>query len=65
MAVKVGINGFGRVGRLAARILGSGHPNLELAAINSRLNHSNWRICSNTTQCTAYTPQAWSTKRII
>jgi glyceraldehyde 3-phosphate dehydrogenase len=36
MAVKVGINGFGRIGRLLARILGSGHPELELSAINSR-----------------------------
>jgi len=36
MAVKIGINGFGRVGRLAARILGMGHKDLELVAINSR-----------------------------
>ena len=36
MAVKVGINGFGRIGRLLARILGPRHPQLELAAINSR-----------------------------
>ncbi len=36
MAVKVGINGFGRIGRLAARILGSGHKDLELVALNSR-----------------------------
>ncbi len=36
MAVKVGINGFGRIGRLAARILGQGHSDLELAAVNAR-----------------------------
>ncbi|CAO0824272.1 Glyceraldehyde-3-phosphate dehydrogenase [Desulfarculales bacterium] len=36
MAVKVGINGFGRIGRLATRILGSGHKDLELVAMNSR-----------------------------
>jgi glyceraldehyde 3-phosphate dehydrogenase len=36
MAVKVGINGFGRIGRLAARILGNGHKDLELVALNSR-----------------------------
>jgi glyceraldehyde 3-phosphate dehydrogenase len=36
MAVKVGINGFGRIGRLAARILGPGHKDLELVAVNSR-----------------------------
>ncbi|KIX12098.1 type I glyceraldehyde-3-phosphate dehydrogenase [Dethiosulfatarculus sandiegensis] len=36
MAVKVGINGFGRVGRLLARILGPGHEELELVCINGR-----------------------------
>jgi len=36
MAVKVGINGFGRIGRLAARILGQGHSDLELVAVNAR-----------------------------
>jgi len=36
MAVKVGINGFGRIGRLAARILGTGHRDLKLAVINGR-----------------------------
>ncbi|MFH1059846.1 MAG: type I glyceraldehyde-3-phosphate dehydrogenase [Pseudomonadota bacterium] len=36
MAVKVGINGFGRIGRLAARILGVGHKDLELVAVNAR-----------------------------
>jgi glyceraldehyde 3-phosphate dehydrogenase len=36
MAVKVGINGFGRIGRLAARVLGPGHKELELVALNSR-----------------------------
>ncbi len=36
MAVKVGINGFGRIGRLVTRILGEGHPALELVAVNAR-----------------------------
>lgn len=40
MAITVGINGFGRVGRLAARILGRGHPDLDLVAINSRADNS-------------------------
>ncbi len=39
MAVKVGINGFGRIGRLAARILGNEHPELELVAVNSRADN--------------------------
>jgi glyceraldehyde 3-phosphate dehydrogenase len=33
--IKIGINGFGRIGRVAARII-SQRPNLSLAAINSR-----------------------------
>ncbi|BEQ15095.1 type I glyceraldehyde-3-phosphate dehydrogenase [Desulfoferula mesophila] len=40
MAVKVGINGFGRIGRLATRILGQGHPNLDLVSINARAETS-------------------------
>lgn len=36
MPVKVGINGFGRIGRLLTRKLGEGHDTLELVAVNSR-----------------------------
>ncbi|MBU0516193.1 MAG: type I glyceraldehyde-3-phosphate dehydrogenase [Proteobacteria bacterium] len=36
MAVKVAINGFGRIGRLLTRYLAPGHPDLELVAVNSR-----------------------------
>jgi len=36
MAVRVGINGFGRIGRLATRILGKGHADLELVGVNAR-----------------------------
>ncbi len=36
MAIKVGINGFGRVGRLLTRILAKGHEHLELVAVNAR-----------------------------
>lgn len=35
--VRIGINGFGRIGRVAARIILQ-RPNLQLAAINSRAN---------------------------
>jgi len=34
MATKVGINGFGRIGRAVARIITQRHSNLELAAVN-------------------------------
>lgn len=37
--IKVGINGFGRIGRIAARII-LNRPNLTLAAINSRADTS-------------------------
>jgi glyceraldehyde 3-phosphate dehydrogenase len=36
MAVRVAINGFGRIGRCLARLLAATHSDLELAAINSR-----------------------------
>lgn len=36
MAVKVAINGFGRIGRCLARIMAAGNHSLELVAINSR-----------------------------
>ncbi|HXF57187.1 MAG TPA: type I glyceraldehyde-3-phosphate dehydrogenase [Actinomycetota bacterium] len=35
MTIRVGINGFGRIGRHVARILASGTPGLELGAINT------------------------------
>jgi glyceraldehyde 3-phosphate dehydrogenase len=36
MAVRVAINGFGRIGRCLARIMANGEKDLELVAINSR-----------------------------
>lgn len=33
MSVKVGINGFGRIGRLVARVAAS-HPEVQLVAVN-------------------------------
>ena len=37
MKTNIGINGFGRIGRLAMRIIEE-HPNLEVTAINTRAN---------------------------
>jgi len=34
MAKKIGINGFGRIGRLVLRVILSGHPELNVVAIN-------------------------------
>jgi glyceraldehyde 3-phosphate dehydrogenase len=40
MAIRIGINGFGRIGRYAARLL-AGRQDLELVAVNARAdNHS-------------------------
>ncbi|MFZ5449801.1 MAG: type I glyceraldehyde-3-phosphate dehydrogenase [Thermodesulfobacteriota bacterium] len=36
MAVRIAINGFGRIGRCLARIMATGEKDLELVAINSR-----------------------------
>src|SRR5512142_937246 len=37
MAIKVGINGFGRIGRMAFRAIAKDFPNLEVVAINDLL----------------------------
>ncbi len=37
MAIKVGINGFGRIGRMAFRAIAKEFPNLEVVAINDLL----------------------------
>ncbi|MDR3391247.1 MAG: type I glyceraldehyde-3-phosphate dehydrogenase [Sulfuriferula sp.] len=38
MAIKVGINGFGRIGRMAFRAIAKDFPNLEVVAINDLLD---------------------------
>ena len=39
MSIKVGINGFGRIGRMVLRsIIESGRKDLEIVAINNRGN---------------------------
>ena len=39
MAIRIGINGFGRIGRYAARLL-AGRQDLELVAVNARADNS-------------------------
>src|SRR3990170_8153135 len=34
MAIRIGINGFGRIGRLVYRIIAETHKNIEIVAIN-------------------------------
>ena len=34
MAIRIAINGFGRIGRLAFRIIAEKHKNIEVVAIN-------------------------------
>ena len=38
MAIKVGINGFGRIGRMAFRAIAKDFPNIEVVAINDLLD---------------------------
>src|SRR5512139_1301643 len=38
MAIKVGINGFGRIGRMAFRAIAKDFPDLEVVAINDLLD---------------------------
>jgi glyceraldehyde-3-phosphate dehydrogenase/erythrose-4-phosphate dehydrogenase len=54
MAVKVGINGFGRIGRLVARaILERKNSDIELVAVNDLTDANPTRICLNTIPYTA------------
>ncbi|MEQ1668592.1 MAG: glyceraldehyde 3-phosphate dehydrogenase NAD-binding domain-containing protein, partial [Sulfuriferula sp.] len=38
MAIKVGINGFGRIGRMAFRAIAKDFPSIEVVAINDLLD---------------------------
>ncbi|MDP1926636.1 MAG: glyceraldehyde 3-phosphate dehydrogenase NAD-binding domain-containing protein, partial [Thiobacillus sp.] len=38
MAIKVGINGFGRIGRMAFRAIAKDFPEIEVVAINDLLD---------------------------
>ena len=40
MAIKVGINGFGRIGRMAFRAIAKDFPEIEVVAINDLLEPS-------------------------
>ena len=44
MTVKIGINGFGRIGRNTFRILQENHG-LQVAAINDLTDCKTWPIC--------------------
>jgi len=42
MAIKVGINGFGRIGRMVFRAVAKDFPNIEIVAINDLLDPDYW-----------------------
>lgn len=51
MSIKIGINGFGRIGRMVLRA-SLNEPSIEVTGINDPfVSADTWRICSNTTQC--------------
>ena len=52
MAVKVGINGFGRIGRNIMRAA-LGDKNIDFVAVNDLTKPRRWRTCSSTTRSSA------------
>jgi len=48
----VAINGFGRIGRLVLRVILSGHPELNVVAINDLTDAKTLAHLLNTTVCT-------------
>ena len=64
MAVKVAINGFGRIGRLVLRgILESGRTDIEVVGINDLGPVEQTLICFNMIQCTENCLQASAFRR--
>ncbi len=52
MALRIAINGFGRIGRLVYRIAAE-YPEVEIVAVNDLVPADKfWRTCSSTTPCT-------------
>lgn len=51
MTIKVGINGFGRIGRMAFRAAAKDFPEIEVVAINDLLDPEYLAICSNMILC--------------
>lgn len=45
MSIKVGINGFGRIGRMVFRWASLDHPEIEIVGINDSSSPSIWPIC--------------------
>ena len=55
MGIKVGINGFGRIGRMVFRA-GLKNPNIEFVAVNDPfMTRTTWHTCSSMTPCTVVT----------
>jgi glyceraldehyde 3-phosphate dehydrogenase len=53
MAIKVGINGFGRIGRMVFRAAVRDFADIDRWRINDLLEPATWPTCCNTTRCTA------------
>ena len=43
MAIKIGINGFGRIGRMAFRAISQDFPDMEVVAINDLLDADSYK----------------------
>jgi glyceraldehyde 3-phosphate dehydrogenase len=53
MTIKIGINGFGRIGRMVLRAAVQNFPTSRSSASTTCSSPTTWRTCSSTTRCTA------------
>ena len=56
MTVKIGVNGFGRIGRNVYRAARKRGVDLEFVAVNDLGDAKTMPTCSSTTRCTAASP---------
>jgi glyceraldehyde-3-phosphate dehydrogenase/erythrose-4-phosphate dehydrogenase len=53
MTIKIGINGFGRIGRNVLRSAIQNFADIEVVASTTCWSPTTWPTCCNTTACTA------------
>jgi len=56
MVTRIGINGFGRIGRLVVRAIMASHAKIEVTAINDLADARPTPTFSSTTRTTGFSP---------
>ena len=53
VTVRVGINGFGRIGRNFFRAVAASGADIEIVGVNDLTDNATWPTCSSTTRSSA------------